>query len=271
MKRSLKTFTDTDGKKYRFNAVAFNRLFKDRQKQYKEDGKPEVLLRQDMSAKIGVSPDTIKSWRYMYKGPADLDLVLSIADFLSVEYSELLYEPEDENMNTSETVSMNQITNDTEVTSLSIAEENAAAEELFREMYESIEKFNAYIETAWLSSEPYCVENPTKKQKTEYNKELEKFNKSRDENISHAMDYYRKLKEDISIHAFKISMKAIKGSYCLLDKMYNQMFFSDSDEKNLEPVNTSSWGYAAFNGYHMEPDVSYYEELFDAFSEYPKR
>ena len=85
------------------------------------------------------------------------------------------------------------------------------------------------------------------------------------------MDYYRKLKEDISIHAFKISMKAIKGSYCLLDKMYNQMFFSDSDEKNLEPVNTSSWGYAAFNGYHMEPDVSYYEELFDAFSEYPKR
>ena len=172
MKRSLKTFTDTDGKKYRFNAVAFNRLFKDRQKQYKEDGKPEVLLRQDMSAKIGVSPDTIKSWRYMYNGPADLDLVRSIADFFSVEYSELLYEPEDENMNTSETVSMNQITNDTEVTSLSIAEENAAAEELFGEMYESIEKFNAYIETAWLSSEPYCVENPTKKQKTEYNKEL---------------------------------------------------------------------------------------------------
>ena len=286
MKRSLKTFTDTDGKKYRFNAVTFNRLFKDKQKQYKDEGKSEFLLRQDMSAKLGVSPDTIKSWRYMYNGPADLDLVRSIADFFSVEYSELLYEPEDENMNTSTVVSTNQaITN--AASSFSIEDENAAAENLYKKLLEIISTFCEYYNYAWADSDEIIDENSSsivhgnlsKEQVAQAIKLHNDHITHRDKYVAQCLDLYDKTKDLIISYSFKVSMKTIKSCYKLLDEIVNDIFFKNDED--YEPVQyeeadvLSSWGraldYGQADAFCGDISGTYYSELFDAFSEYPKR
>lgn len=286
MKRSLKTFTDIDGKKYRFNAVTFNRLFKDKQKQYKDEGKSEFLLRQDMSSKLGVSPDTIKSWRYMYNGPADLDLVRSIADFFSVEYSELLYEPEDENMNTSTVVSTNQaITNS--ASSFSIEDENAAAENLYEKLLEVIPTFCEYYDYAWPDDDGLVDENltnvdignRTREQAVELARQYNEHVIHRDKYIAQCLDLYDETKNLIISYSFKVSMKTIKSCYKLLDEIVNDIFYENNEDYNPDKYKEadvlSSWGraldYGQADAFFSDISRTYYSELFDAFSEYPKR
>lgn len=79
-----------DGKQMIFNFQAFNIMFSTYRR--KEKLKVHVLINQ-MKDKIGVSYDTIDNWRKKRNGPADIEIVKSIASALETkDYTLLLKE-----------------------------------------------------------------------------------------------------------------------------------------------------------------------------------
>ena len=281
MKRSLKTFTDIDGKKYKFNAIAFNNLYKDRQKKYKDEGKPEMLLRQDMSTILGVSPEAIKSWRYMYNGPADMDLVRCIAKYFSVDYTELLFEPEDETMNETAAIPMKKNTNTTINT---VDEENKNALELYRKMYKVISELCDDYDDAWGYGD-----GPYDPGYADYftPEEVKEARANQDKEVAKCLDLANKTNEEIMSYSCRVSSKTLLSCYELVNQLVSDIFFMSENaykesynesmrqDVEIEDSYKSSW-YSSLNddNYHSyfgSTFRTYYEKLLEAFSDYPKR
>jgi len=99
--KNFKTLTDTDGKRYKFNAEAFKEFYLLKQREYKAQGKTEQRLRSDLGKNLGVSPDAIRGWKYGYNGPSDLSLIRKSADFLGTDYLNMVQrDGQEDDMNT---------------------------------------------------------------------------------------------------------------------------------------------------------------------------
>ena len=77
---------------YVFSPFAFKACVRKYKADMKSSGKSvtnEIVL-EEIAGSAHVSVDAIKNWMYAKNGPADLETVKAIADFLNIDYIELL-------------------------------------------------------------------------------------------------------------------------------------------------------------------------------------
>lgn len=82
-----------NGENYIFDRDAY-------QEQLKNKGKKESItleqIRNDIADKVNQSPDSVKKWSQGHNGPGDITIVKDIADYLEIDFHELLVlSPED--------------------------------------------------------------------------------------------------------------------------------------------------------------------------------
>ena len=98
--KSFKVLDIIDGYEYVFSAFAFKanvRKYKADQKAIGESLTNEMVLEQ-IAECAHVSVDAIKNWMYAKNGPGDLETVKAIAEFLKVNYIDLLKQQEKKTM-----------------------------------------------------------------------------------------------------------------------------------------------------------------------------
>ena len=94
----MKEYTE-NGIKYIFDHEQMNTFLNMKQHERMKAEKKKITkewLKQEMAKKLVVSPETIKSWLQGTNSPGDLELVKGIAEYLGVDYHELLQKKEQE-------------------------------------------------------------------------------------------------------------------------------------------------------------------------------
>lgn len=99
-KRNFKILVDNDGTRYRFNSFAFKVSIRNYVALCKEQGNKITgeQVKKEIAEKLFLSPDAIKNWISGYNGPADMETVKGIADYLKITYVTLLQKEEDKPM-----------------------------------------------------------------------------------------------------------------------------------------------------------------------------
>lgn len=89
-----------DGVQYVFSPFAFKEQIKRYVKKMKLSGQNITAesVKADLEEKYGISADAIKNWMYGYNGPADVGVVRTVAEYLGIDYKELLLKKETEDM-----------------------------------------------------------------------------------------------------------------------------------------------------------------------------
>ena len=197
-----------EGSKYQFNSVSFNafiniKKFKENEKGHKLT---KAIITEELAEMLYVSTDAVKNWLYGYNGPADVEQIKAISDYLDIEYLLLLQKVEDDNM----------------VDRIRVA---AFTEDMFPSGFEK--KIGDYIETK------RCIRNIYNKMLT-YIDETEKcFNKYQnleDEKITE--DTYEEEAEDNG---------RLKDLYCELQAEVDK-YYLDLSVKMSNDIKNYIWG-----------------------------
>ena len=97
LSNSFRVLVDTDGKRYRFDRFAFNEALGAAKRTAKE--RDQMLSREFFQAfadALATSVSTITHWASGSNGPSDMGRVKDMAEFLGVDYKNLLLAEEQE-------------------------------------------------------------------------------------------------------------------------------------------------------------------------------
>lgn len=111
--KNFKVLEIINGKEYCFSAFAFKasvRNFKAEKKRNGENIASEDLY-WELAEATHVSADSIKNWMYAKNGPGDLQTVKEIANYLKIDYKDLLKEQEKQDMSGNDGVNQNAVDN----------------------------------------------------------------------------------------------------------------------------------------------------------------
>ena len=138
MCKSVKTYTEND-KKYRFDCEKLKKFMVFRIQDMKSQGikGTKKSITDDLSGKLYVSSEAVKSWTYGTNGPSDLEQVRKIAEYFDTDYHNLLTQ-EENTMNINENISYDQLTDSQK------SQTHACVREVYVAMFEAIDMMWSY-------------------------------------------------------------------------------------------------------------------------------
>lgn len=206
---SFRVLVDTDGKRYRFDRFAFNEALGAAKRTAKE--RDQMLSREFFQAfadALATSVSTITHWASRYNGPSDMGRVKDMAEFLGIDYKDLLLSEEQEDaMN--ENMDMMKETMEAGMAESATVEsvtEHEVLKSLFLKASDLIAEYLSwledYLEDGWMFSisvRPQNEGEDSLRERLKYDKSLHAFMNK----IEDLLRDIRTLKYDINFNTLK--------------------------------------------------------------------
>ena len=192
---SFRVLVDTDGKRYRFDRFAFNEALGAAKRTAKE--RDQMLSREFFQAfadALATSVSTITHWASGYNGPSDMGRVKDMAEFLGIDYKDLLLSEETMEAGMAESATVESVTEHEVLKSLFLK-----ASDLIAEYLSWLED---YLEDGWMFSisvRPQNEGEDSLRERLKYDKSLHAFMNK----IEDLLRDIRTLKYDINFNTLK--------------------------------------------------------------------